>query len=148
MVLFLTFCWLIGGMSLIRFNWKNILCDKYFYAIQYMEKEGMYGDILVDGEKAHSYNNYRTDVLASMGRAYLETGATEKAVEILEEVINKNPYNLNALFILGVAYTNADRTEKAFETFRRVLKLKPDFPQAQKIVCSLKTQRKARIRLS
>jgi tetratricopeptide (TPR) repeat protein len=61
--------------------------------------------------------------------------------------LDKYPFNLNALFFLGAAYANADENEKALKTFMQILQIKPDFPDAKKIVFSIKAYGKVRVNL-
>ena len=113
-----------------------------------MEKRGFNKKALTASLNAQQYNSHRTDVLITMGRAYVTTGEFGQATVTLEKVISRAPYNLNALFFLGAAYANSDQNEKALEVFKRVLQIKPDFIEAQKIICSLKAYGKARVSLS
>jgi O-antigen ligase len=132
-------CLLITGFLLIRFNWKNIMCDGYYVNAMGLEKQNANSLVLSAGLTAQSYNKYRMDVLTTIGRAYAATGELDKAITALEKVTQSHPFDLNALFILGVAYANNDMNDKALGIFRRVLKLKPGFPEAQKIICLLIT---------
>ncbi len=129
---------LVAGGALLRYNMRNITCDRYFRTAMKMEKRGLNKKALANGLKAHEYNRGRVDVLSTVGRAYVTTGKIDKGIATLEHVTRKHPYNLNAAFILGVAYANNKETEKALENFRKVLKIKPDFAEAKKIVAILK----------
>jgi tetratricopeptide (TPR) repeat protein len=146
----LSLVFLIGfsGVALLRFNLRNINCDKYYFEAIGMEKSGVDRKALSASLNAHQYNKHRMDVLTTMGRAYIATGELDRATETLEKVISKTPNNLNALFFLGVAYTNSDRNVKAIEIFKKVLHLNPDFYLARQIICSLKAFGKARVSLS
>jgi tetratricopeptide (TPR) repeat protein len=138
----------LPGFVLMRFNFKNIICDSYYFTAVGMEKRGNNSRALSSSLEAHQYNKYRMDVLITAGRAYIATGEMQKAIEILQKVVSSNPYNLNAVFLLGVAYANSDDKENALETFRRVLQIKPDFSDARKIFFSLKAYGSAKVNLS
>ena len=140
-------CLLITGFLLTRLNLKNIICDGYYIKALSMEKQKADSLALSAGLTAHRYNKYRMDVLTTAGRAYAATGELEKAIAALEKVTQVHPFDLNALFILGVAYANSDMNEKALGIFRRVLRLKPGFPDAQKIICLLNSRKAVRISL-
>ncbi|MCX5895599.1 MAG: O-antigen ligase family protein [Proteobacteria bacterium] len=146
--LIIMFCLFIAGFIFIRFDWENIIGDRYYVIAMGMEKSGMHSSALSAGLHAHNYNKYRMDILTTVGRAYAATGEPDKAITILKKVTEGQPYNLNALFLLGAAYANADNNEKALETFRRVLQIQPDFQEAKKIVCLLKAHGKVRVGLS
>ena len=141
-------CLLIAGVSLVRFNFKNIMCERYYFIAMGMEKQGSQKSALSAGLQAHGYNKYRMDVLTTAGRAYAATGEPEKAIAALEKVTQTHPFDLNALFILGIAYANNDMNEKALAVFRTVLELNPDSPEAKKIVCLLNSRKTVRINLT
>jgi tetratricopeptide (TPR) repeat protein len=139
---------LASGFSLMRLNWKNIMCDRYYFSALAMEKQRASNFALAAGLKAYSYNKYRMDVLTTVGRACAVTGELSKAIAALEKVTQSRPFDLNALFMLGIAYANKDMNEKAMKTFRRVLHLKPGFPEAQKIIFLLNSRKSLRISLT
>jgi tetratricopeptide (TPR) repeat protein len=138
---------LVSGGALFWFNWRDIVCDRYFHTAMGMEKRGANRFALTAGLNAHKYNKYRMDVLSTVGRAYVTTGRLDKGIETLEKLTSTCPYNLNALFILGTAYTNSGNKEKALEKFGQVLKINPGFPVAKKIISRLKAYGKARVNL-
>jgi tetratricopeptide (TPR) repeat protein len=138
----------IGGVGLMRFNYNNIKCDGYYFKTKGMEKAGQAGSALSEGLKARKFNAYRMDVMNAIGWAYAATGELNNAIKTLEGVLVRYPFNLNALFLLGIAYANTDDNENALKTFMQVLQIKPDFPDAKKIVFSIKANGKIRINLS
>jgi Tfp pilus assembly protein PilF len=97
--------------------------------------------------KGQKFNLYRMDVSTAVGRAYAANGELNTAKKTLEGVLVKYPFNLNALSLLGVAYANENENEKALKTFKQILQIKPDFPDAQKIVFSIKAYGKVRVNL-
>jgi tetratricopeptide (TPR) repeat protein len=135
----------IGGLSLIRFNFSNLRCDRYYLKAISMEQKGHAMSALSEGLAGRNYNPYRMDIMTTIGRAYAAMGDLENAIQTLEEVLHKYPCKLNALFLLGAAYANADKNENALETFMQILQIKPDYPAAKKIVFSIKTHGKARV---
>ena len=137
----------IGGVSLIRFNYNNLKCDGYYFKTMGMEKTGQARSALSEGLKAQKFNTYRMDIMTAVGRAYAATGELDNAIKTLAGVLDKYPCNLNALFFLGAAYANADENEKALKTFMQILQIKPDFPDAKKIVFSIKAYGKVRVNL-
>ncbi len=139
---------LAAGGGLIRYNWNNISCDRFFRTALRMEKKGANSQALTAGITANKYNPDRMDVLSIVGRAYVTTGKPEKGIEVLNRVISRYPYNLNALFILGVAYINAGDREKALETLKRTLKIQPRFKDAKSLISIIKTGGKVNVDLS
>jgi len=137
----------IAGVSLIRFNYNNLKCDGYYFKTMGMEKTGQARSALSEGLKAQNFNPYRMDIMTAVGRAYAAIGERDNAIKTLEGVLVTYPFNLNALFILGAAYANADENEKALKTFMQILQIKPGFPDAKKIVFSIKAYGKVRVNL-
>ena len=138
---------LVAGTALIQFNWGNIISDEYFRTAMAMEKKKANSRALEAGLNAHKYNKYRTDILSTVGRAYVTTGKFNQGIEVLERATSKYPYHLNALFILGVGYANSGNKEKALETFKRVLKIKPEMPDIKRLILILKTRGKVKVNL-
>lgn len=136
-----------SGIVLNRFNWSNIICDRYLKTALHMEKTKKNRRALEAGLTAQKYNKYRTDVMSAIGHAYVATNNPHKAIDVLEKLMQKHQYNLNALFILASAYANAGNNKKALETLQKVLRIKPSFKEAQKVVFLLKAYGKARINL-
>jgi tetratricopeptide (TPR) repeat protein len=135
----------IGGVSLIRINFNNLTCDRYYLKAISMEQKGQATSALSEGLAGRNFNPYRMDIMTTIGRAYATMGDLENAIKTLEGVLHKYPCKLNALFLLGAAYANADENEKALETFMKVLQIKPDYPAAKEIVFSIKAHDKARV---
>jgi O-antigen ligase len=133
---------LISGYILMLYNWNDINCDRFYRNAMAMEKKGDNKSALNASIIANRYNPDRTDVMATMGRAYVTTGQPEKAIEVLEKVTQMNPNNLNALFILAVAYSNSGDKEKALDTLRRVLTIQPEFKDAKRLIAMLKSRDK------
>lgn len=132
---------------LVQFAIRNIAADGYFQTALQFEKGRANKKALEAALAAHRLNPNRMDILTTLGRAYVTTGDLDKGIAALERVVQTQPYNLNALFILGAAYANRGDNENAFATFSRVLRIKPDFPEARKIVCGLKTHGGVRVNI-
>jgi O-antigen ligase len=137
----------IGGAGLIRFNFNNLKCDGYYFKAMSMEKTRQARAALTEALQARKCNAYRMDVMNSAGWAYAANGDLGNAIKTLEGVLVKYPFNLNALSLLGVAYANANENEKALKTFKQILQIKPDFPDAKKVVFLLKKHGKVRLNL-
>jgi choline-sulfatase len=61
-----------------------------------------------------------------MARAHLAEGAPEKAVELLESLVQEEPDNPGAFALLAQLYRRAGRLTEAVEAYQRVLALRPD----------------------
>ncbi len=69
------------------------------------------------------------------GVSYLKDGNEDKAIEIFEYIIEKNPENTQALYNLGVIYYKREDYRKAREYWEEILKYRPG---SSKVITSLK----------
>ena len=129
-----------AGIVVLRFNLHDIESDGYYKRAVAFEKRGNNANARALARRAQEARPARMDVLTTLGRACITTGRLDEGIGALQTVTARQPYNLNALFILGAGYANAGRSAEALEVFRRVLEIKPDFIEARRIVCRLKTQ--------
>jgi Flp pilus assembly protein TadD len=136
-----------AGIALARFNVNNLVCDRYFLIAMSMEKRGANRRALAAAQTAHARNPHRMDVLSTLGRACITTGKTKRGISALKKATTGHPYHLNALFILGVGYAHAGMNKEALETFKKVLRIKPDFPEAKKIIATIKSRGRASVNL-
>lgn len=124
-----------------------LMSDKYFFTAMQMEKRGLNRRARAAGREALRWNPYRMDARTTVGRALVTTGDLDAGIAELENVVRHHPCNMNALFILGAACANSGRTDRALEVFTRVLQIKPDFPEARKIVALLKSRGEVTVNL-
>ena len=60
----------------------------------------------------------------------LNEGATEKALELVENLINQFPNSALLFNIRGACCKTVNKLEKALESFQKAVKIKPDFSEA------------------
>ena len=58
-----------------------------------------------------------------MGRAYLQTGDVDRAIETTEEFLEAYPYYINAHHNMGVAYVSKGEMDRALQHFDRVFEI-------------------------
>jgi len=64
--------------------------------------------------------------------SFVQRGEFDKAVAILEQILNRTPNDLKARNAMGIALSGAGRKEEAKEQFKKVLALDPKFVPALK----------------
>lgn len=121
---------------MIAFLWtaslagRVLTADQHYFKVSSLEKISAWEPLIREAEKAYALDPRRLTTLSYMGRAYVETGKHEKAIEVLRKIVEGYPYHINALLNLGVAMSNLGRMEEALETYRRVLSIKPNYAKA------------------
>lgn len=63
------------------------------------------------------------------GIMHLDSGDLPKAVELLEQSLQKDPYNMYGVFNLAKAYTKTGQIARAEELFGRVMETMPEYPK-------------------
>jgi tetratricopeptide (TPR) repeat protein len=116
------------GILQTRYNIRNLLSAKYYYAALVAEKMESWNRLLQDGLTSYHYNPLRLQSLSMAARGYGETGQMEEAIRAFEKVTQKYPNDIVALSNLGTAYAKAGQNDKAVMTLERALKMYPDEP--------------------
>ena len=70
------------------------------------------------------------EALHQLGAIALETGHTERAVELIGKAIGLKPDNAQAHYNRGLALANLKRPEDALESYNKAIALNPDFAEA------------------
>jgi len=125
-VLLLIFSGILSIFS-IRYSKDFIKSDSHYAKMTKLERLRRWNDVIREGKIAAYYAPYRKKIYSYIGRAYVEIGKPEKAVEALNQVIEAYPNHMNALLNLGVAYANMKRYDKALKTYEKVIRIKPDY---------------------
>ena len=87
-------------------------------------ENGRAADALPALERARAGGYASEDLAWFLGRAYLETGRPNQALEVLEPLRQSGSWRI--LHALGLAYAAAQRREVAIETLRQAVRMKPD----------------------
>jgi|GEM_PF-5791301 len=91
-----------------------------------------------DYEKILDIRPGHTDARFNMGRLLIKTGQTERGVELLDEIVHKNPkYSPELYDLLAEAYKSLGETEKARKALLKSITLKPINPEAYRELANL-----------
>jgi len=121
---------------------KWLQCDRFYLRITSAEKAKMWHGVIREAKNAISLNPHRRKILSYMGRAYIESGSSEKGIEALKKVIEVYPYHMNAMLNLGVAYGNVKDYESALKTYQGVINIKPDYAKVHNNVANIYMKQK------
>ncbi len=70
------------------------------------------------------------DALVGLGRIYLQTGQTPKAIEVYKRALEVDGRNVSALSGMGMILAQAGHNEQALTLFDKALSINPQFPMA------------------
>jgi tetratricopeptide (TPR) repeat protein len=79
----------------------------------------------------------RADIVEALGVALLERGRSARAARTLERAVSLDGARPSSHLHLAIAYVQIDRHEEALAAARRALALRPDYPQARRVVEAL-----------
>ena len=91
------------------------------------------------GEYADS--QYGADALYEQGRAYIQTGGKNQALQIFNQLIEKYPHSQKARSAgneIGLIYFESGMTEEALKAYNRVIEAYPNTAEAQTALANLK----------
>ena len=89
----------------------------------------------------YTESQYGADALYQQGRAYVQTGARNEALQTFANLINKYPHSepaRNAGNEMGMIYFEAGNTDAALEAYNRVINTYPNTKEAQTALANLK----------
>ncbi|ETR72236.1 MAG: O-antigen polymerase [Candidatus Magnetoglobus multicellularis str. Araruama] len=135
--LILAFFVVLVASQLYGLEKKWLQCDRYYLRITSAEKAKMWHGVIREANHAIALNPHRRKILSYMGRAYIESGNSEKGIEALKKVIEVYPYHMNAMLNLGVAYGNVKDYDSALNTYQRVIDIKPDYAKVHNNVANI-----------
>lgn len=121
----------LGDYSLYQMAFINGLKGQYDKKVELLNQMG--------GQYANS--QYEADALFEQGRAYLQSGAKQKAVETFVALINKYPHSQNARNAgneVGGIYQESGQIDEAVKAYTRVLNNYPNTREAQTALSRMK----------
>ena len=74
---------------------------------------------------ANIYEPSYKETLISLGKFYLETDKTDKAIKIYKKMVKLNPYSADGYYLLGQAYHQLGDLKSALKAMRTALKITP-----------------------
>ena len=105
-------------------SWLIFPGDDEVAFLQYKDK--WYSKALVLYELQIEQGNYSAQVVSPLTDLYLKYGLIDKAVELMETFVKRNPNHVDALKKLGLFYQYAQRQNDYTRTLERVYDIEPD----------------------
>ena len=128
MGLFISAVSICGMIWLINYNRYN--GDKYFYSAQLSASANRWNEAIKEAKFSLEAFPYRKKTLSYLGRYLIEAGQPQKAVPVLEEVLQEYPYLINAYLNLGLANARIKNFVEAEKYYNKALEIKPDYTRA------------------
>jgi tetratricopeptide (TPR) repeat protein len=75
-------------------------------------------------EKAYEYNNYNKAILDNLGLTYIKTGDFQKALEIYEELMNKDPQFPEAYYNMAELMQKMSDVDSAVRYMKKCMQMK------------------------
>lgn len=88
-------------------------------------------------EKARQPNTFDIGLELTLGRLYVQTGAFEKAIPLLQRVVSDQPGYSDGFVLLAAAQEGAGRPEDAIKTLEEALQYNPKFYRGQLRIAEL-----------
>ena len=112
----------------LRMKYATILRKKQKFA-ETMEQVNILCDQFPDN---HAYQAHKASEI-------MQNGDHEKAIKLLDNIIEKNPYNFSTFTSKGHAQKTLGQTDQAIQSYQSAYKIKPDHGEAFFSLANLKT---------
>ena len=112
----------------LRMKYATILRKKQKFA-ETMEQVNILCDKFPDN---HAYQAHKASEI-------MQNGDHEKAIKLLDNIIEKNPYNFSTFTSKGHAQKTLGQTDQAIQSYQSAYKIKPDHGEAFFSLANLKT---------
>lgn len=117
---------LIGTVVLGGYHYRAILADGHAIAARRSLAQKKWTQTLYEGLQATYLAPGNTKILSEVGAAYIELGAYDEAVRVLQDVLRNYPNLVNAQLNLAVAYTRKKEYDRAEQLYLRSLAILPE----------------------
>ena len=99
------------------------MADRYYRKVDTLASQQDWAAAILQAREGYAHNPHRKEFLFQMGRAYLQTGDVDGAIETTEEFLEAYPYYINAHHNMGVAYVSRGDMDRALQHFDRVFEI-------------------------
>jgi len=100
-----------------------LMADSYYRKVGALSSQQDWAAAILQAREGYEHNPDRKEFLFQMGRAYLQTGNIDAAIEATEEFLQAYPYYVNAHHNMGVAYVSKGDMDRALQHFDRVFEI-------------------------
>lgn len=117
---------LVGTIVLGGYHYRAILADGHAIAARRFLAQKQWAQTLYEGLQATYLAPSNKKILSEVGAAYIEIGATDEAIRVLQEVLRSYPNLINAQLNLAVAHTRKKEYDQAEQLYLRSLAILPE----------------------
>ena len=110
-------------LILVPFQYNRLMADGYYRRVDTLAAQQDWAAAILRAKEGYRHNPYRKEFLFQMGRAHLQTGDVDAAIEATEEFLEAYPYYVNAHHNMGVAYVSKGDMDRALQHFDRVFEI-------------------------
>ena len=110
-------------LLLLPFQYNRLMADGYYRKVDALSSQQDWAAVILQAREGYRYNPYRKEFLFQMGRAQLQAGNADAAIEATEEFLKAYPYYVNAHHNMGVAYVGKGDMDRALQHFDRVFEI-------------------------
>jgi len=110
-------------LILLPFQYDRLMADRYYRKVDALSSQQDWAAAILQAREGYEHNPDRKEFLFQMGRAYLQTGNIDAAIEATEEFLKAYPYYVNAHHNMGVAYVSKGDMDRALQHFDRVFEI-------------------------
>ncbi len=128
-------------LTLLPFEYNRLMADWYYNRVDAAFSNQNWAEVVLQARKGYPYYPYRKEFLFAEGRAHLEAGDTDAAIEATEEFLEAYPHSMNAHYNVALAYVRKGDMDLAFQHFDRVFEILPKFGPAHFEVAQLYARR-------
>ena len=124
-------------LILLPFQYHRLSADRYYRKVDALASQQDWAAAILQAREGYEHNPDRKEFLFQMGRAYLQTGDVDRAIETTEEFLEAYPYYVNAHHNLGVAYVSKGDMDRALQHFDRVFEIIAEYSVAHYMVAQI-----------
>jgi hypothetical protein len=124
-------------LILLPFQYHRLTADRYYRKVDALASQQDWAAAILQAREGYRHNPYRKEFLFQMGRAYLQTGNVDAAIEATEEFLKAYPYYVNAHHNMGVAYVSKGDMDRALQYFDRVFEIIAEYGVAHYMVAQI-----------
>ena len=116
-------CIFLSLLILLPFQYNRLMADGFYRRVDALASQQDWAAAILQAREGYGHNPYRKEFLFQMGRAHLQTGNVDAAIETTEEFLEAYPYYVNAHHNMGVAYVSKGNMDQALQHFDRVFEI-------------------------
>ena len=114
--------------ELLKFD----LAKRHLSKQHYAEADAIYNKLIMD----HGFEKYGFQARQEYAKSFLAQGNTEKALTLLDEILEEEPNDNNVLFLKGKVTLRKDNATEAVSLFRQVLRNQPNNANVHQLLAS------------